>query len=81
MKNLEDAPPESVGITDKDRFIAWNGTAKTSLLRKTLRRAIYTQGRLWTTDSKNAILSVVVHGTVPAPEAIFNDICESYELV
>jgi len=81
LEYLEDAPPESVEIIGDDTAALWNGIAKTSLLRAILRRTIYTQGRVWTTDGGNAILSVITHGHVPAPEQIFTDICESYEFV
>lgn len=78
---LEDAPPESVEIVGDETAALWNGVGKTSMLRALLRRSVYTQGRVWTTEQGNAILSVVAHGTVPAPDSIFIDICESYELV
>jgi len=80
-QTMENAPPESVEIIANANTIYWNGTAMTSLLRRTLRRAVYTQGTVWITDNGNALLSVIAHGTVPAPDAIFTDICESYELV
>lgn len=80
-KTVEDAPPGTVGVVEEDDFIHWNGVSKASLLRAALRRTVYTQGKVWTTESGNAILSVIAHGVVPAPEPIFNDICESYELV
>lgn len=61
--------------------VEWQGVSKSSLLRKVLRREVHSRGRAWTTSEGNAILSVVAHGTVPAPEAAFNEICGSYELV
>lgn len=79
--SLEDAPPAFVDMTEQGNSTDWSGFAKTSLVRQFLRRSIHTQGRVWTTESGNAILSVIAHGTVFAPEPIFNDICENYEFV
>ena len=81
LESLEDAPPKSVEIGTDANAIAWNGTSRTSFLRRLLRRAVYTQGIVWRTDTGNSILSVITHGSVPAPEAIFTDICKSYEFV
>ncbi|WP_319541094.1 hypothetical protein [uncultured Pseudodesulfovibrio sp.] len=79
-KTVKETPDIEAFASQQSRA-AWNTALKTSLLRKTLRREVYSQGRAWVTDTGNAILSVCVSGTVPAPEIIFADICGSYALV
>jgi hypothetical protein len=78
---LAHAPPESVAVDNGPGRIAWRGAAKTSLLRRALRREIKTCGRAWTPDAGNAVLAVTAEGVVPLAEATFNDICGSFSLV
>jgi len=78
-ENIDQATEDA--LVEHDGGVEWDNITKTNLLRKALRREVQTLGRVWTTDTGNAILSVVTHGVVPAPEPIFNEICESYSLV
>ena len=73
--------PEIEAFASQQSRVAWNTALKTSLLRKTLRREVYSQGRAWSTETGNSILSVCASGTVPALEILFADICGSYALV
>jgi hypothetical protein len=78
---LTHAPPSSVSVDNSPGRVGWRGAAKTSLLRKALRREIKTCGRAWTPDAGNAVLAVTAEGSVPLAEATFNDICGSFTLV
>lgn len=80
-ERLAHAPPESVTVENGPGRIGWRGAAKTSLLRKALRREIGTCGRAWTPDAGNAVLAVTAEGVVPLAESTFNDICGSFTLV
>lgn len=76
---LTDPPPESLAVRAGPDSAAWSGTAKSSRLRRLLRREIFASGRAW--GAGNAILAVTAGGTVPLPESVFNDICGSFALV
>ena len=78
---LAHAPPRSVPVDNGPGRIDWRGAAKTSLLRKVLRREVHTAGRAWTPEEGNAVLAVTAEGTVPLAEPTFNDICGSFTLV
>ena len=78
---LTHAPPKSVPVDNGPGRIDWRGAAKTSLLRRTLRREVRTCGRAWTPDSGNVVLAVAAEGVVPLGPSTFNDICGSFTLV
>ncbi|WP_319582324.1 hypothetical protein [uncultured Pseudodesulfovibrio sp.] len=78
---LTHAPPQSVPVENGPGRIDWQGAAKSSLLRKALRREVRTIGRAWTPEAGNAVLAVVAEGTVALAECTFNDICGSFTLV
>jgi hypothetical protein len=78
---LAHAPPLSVPVDNGPGRIDWRGAARTSLLRRTLRREVRTRGRAWTPEAGNAVLAVTAEGTVPLSESTFNDICGSFILV
>ncbi|MEZ7195879.1 hypothetical protein [Pseudodesulfovibrio karagichevae] len=80
-ERLAHAPPKFVAVDNGPGRVAWRGAAKTSLLRKALRREIKTCGRAWTPDAGNAVLAVTAEGTAPLAESTFNDICGSFTLV
>lgn len=73
--------PEKLPVTDHGNFITWAGAVKSSTLRTLLRREVRSMGRVWTTGTGNAILSVVATGTVPFDDESFTAIHESYVLV
>ncbi len=80
QSTLETAPPEDITLEDNSNSVAWLGIAKTSLLRRTLRREVYTAGQVWTPETANAVMAVSATGTLPISEEIFTSVCESYEL-
>jgi hypothetical protein len=80
-ERLAHAPPASVTVENGPGRIDWRSAAKTSLLRKALRREIKTCGRAWTPEAGNAVLAVTAEGTALPAEFTFNDICGSFTLV
>jgi hypothetical protein len=80
-ERLAHGPARSVPVDNGPGRIDWRGAAKTSLLRKVLRREIKTCGRAWTPETGNAVLAVTAEGTVLPAESTFNDICGSFALV
>lgn len=79
LGNLEDGVPEDVAVEAEK--LSWRGVSKTSMLRQILRRSIHSTGRVWLTETGNAILAVRATGNIPVQENHFNEICASYELV
>ena len=80
-ERLAHAPPASLPVDNGPGQVSWRGAARTSLLRRTLRREVRARGRAWLADPGNAILAVAAEGTVPLAESTFNDICGSFALV
>ncbi|WFS62940.1 hypothetical protein LF599_01895 [Pseudodesulfovibrio thermohalotolerans] len=78
---LAHAPPTALPVEGGPGLVSWCGEARTSLLRRALRRVVRTRGRAWTTDAGNAVLAVTATGTAPLAESAFNDICGSFILV
>lgn len=78
---VENSPPDSVLVDACPDMVSWAGVAKSSMLRRVLRRESHVAGRIWTPETGNSILGVTAIGTVPVPGEIFTSICESYELV
>jgi hypothetical protein len=76
---LTDPPPEALTVRAGPDRADWRGAAKTSWLRRLLRREIFACGRAW--GAGNAILAVTASGTAVLPEAAFNVICGSFALV
>ncbi|MEF2230234.1 MAG: hypothetical protein V3571_04835 [Pseudodesulfovibrio sp.] len=62
------------------RAVAWAGVARTSPLRRLLRRERHARGRVWTTP-ENAILAVTVDGTDAMEATVFATVAGSYGLV
>lgn len=78
---LAHAPPASLPMEGDSGRVSWRGDARTSFLRRALRRVVRTSGRGWLTDAGNAVLAVTATGTVSLAESVFNDICGSFTLV
>jgi len=80
--HLELAPPVRLPLNlDEQPVLSWRGAAKTSLLRRALRREIAACGRVWTASPGNCILAVTAMGVVPVAESVFNTVCGSFALV
>lgn len=79
--NLEHAIPLSLVRAKSLEALEWNGVARTSTLRRLLRRQTFDQGRIWTTDKGNAILCVRAEGAMPMDESTFSEIKDSYGVV
>jgi hypothetical protein len=80
-ENLDPTFPKQLVIKKSAEEVAWQGVAKTSMLRNLFGRSVYEQGRVWTTDTGNAILCVRASGHIDMPEITFKTICESYAVV
>lgn len=80
-ESMESAPPDTIPMVSGQNDVTWAGIAKTSLLRKALRRERHVMGRVWTTEGGNAILGVSTSGSLAMQGQSFTDICESYALV
>lgn len=78
---IQDVIPENMPVDSTSNTVAWAGYSKSSKLRKLLRREVQSLGKVWTTETGNAILSVSTIGTVPVAESDFTAIHESYALV
>jgi hypothetical protein len=78
---LAHAPPASLAVENGPGEVHWRGAAKTSTLRRVLRREVNACGRAWTPDEGNAVLAVSAEGVAPVAESTFNDICGSFVLV
>lgn len=76
-----EVPPKGLVPEVSDGVVAWAGVARTSLLRKLLRRERHARGRVWTTERGNAILAVIAEGTMPLDEATFDGMVRDYGLV
>lgn len=79
--SLEDAPPASIPLEAGAADVRWSGVAKTSSLRRLLRRSVLSMGHVRTTYFGNAILAVRAFGVIPVSAQTFKAISESYELV
>jgi hypothetical protein len=79
--NFCEAPPRGLAMVEAEGRVAWDGVAKTSLLRRLLRRELHARGRGWTPDDANAILVVAATGAVPLDASAFAATVEAYELV
>ncbi|WP_207260708.1 hypothetical protein [Desulfovibrio sp. Huiquan2017] len=80
-ERLAHAPPARVPAENGPGVVSWRGAARTSLLRRSLRREVRTCGRAWLTDAGNALLAVTATGIASLDPSIFNDICGSFALV
>lgn len=78
---LEDGPPGQLPLIDSPAAVSWHGVAKTSLLRRLLRRVHHAAGRVWHDQDHNAILAVTATGTAPVDTASLKEIAEHYGLV
>jgi len=78
---VDERLPLSIPLEGDSAHVLWKGAARASFLRTFLRRTVLTRGRVWTTETQNAILVVRANGVLPIRSEHFNAICESYELV
>jgi len=79
--NLAPTLPKQLLTDTPANEVAWQGVTKSSMLRNMLGRSVYEQGRVWMTDTGNAILCVRAYGHLDMPQATFQTICESYAVV